>query len=126
MGLVLTCRLLIPSDDADGISVADHFGRASFFVLVDLDNRGNITSRSVQRNTSGHLGGRGHAHDNVLSYSPHVVIVQGMGPRGLRSFESQDIAVLQSRSRLVDEAIASYLRGDLPELTEGCSHAHHK
>ncbi|NHJ14224.1 MAG: hypothetical protein EAX95_11140 [Candidatus Thorarchaeota archaeon] len=123
---MLACRLLIPSDDADGMSIADHFGRAPFFVLVDLDDGGNVTAKSVQRNTGGHVGGRGHAHDNVLSYSPQVVIVQGMGPRGLRSFESQDIAVLRSEGRLVDEAIASYLSGDLQELTEGCSHAHHK
>ena len=126
MGLRMAYRLLIPSNDPEGISLADHFGRAPFFVIVDLDERGNVTEKSVEQNTSGHLGGRGHAHENVMSYSPHVVIVQGMGPRGLRSFEAHDVAVLQSRSGSVDDAISSYLRGDLQELTEGCSHAHHK
>ncbi len=126
MGLRMSYRLLIPSNDSDGISVADHFGRAPFFVIVDLDEHGKVTKKSVQQNTSGHMGGKGHTHENVMAYSPHVVIVQGMGPRGLRSFETHDVAVLQSRSDFVDDTIAAYLRGDLQELTEGCSHAHHK
>lgn len=119
-------RLLIPCVDADGISISAHFGRAPFFAVIDMSEAGEVISKTVQPNTSGHVGGKGHAHENVMQLSPHVVIVHGMGPRGIRSFESQDVAVLQTSSDSVDDAMASYLKGDLTELTEGCAHAHHK
>lgn len=119
-------RILIPSDDPEGVSVAAHFGRAPYFAVIDLDETGLVLDKSIHPNTGEHSGGKGHAHNNVLSLKPNVVIVQGMGPRGLTSFQSQDIAVLKADGVLVDSLISAYVKGELPELTEGCSHAHHK
>lgn len=119
-------RILIPSDDPEGVTVAAHFGRAPYFAVIELDDSGLVLDKSIHPNTGEHSGGRGHAHSNVLSLKPSVVIVQGMGPRGLSSFQSQDIAVLKANRVLVDSLIVAYVKGDLTELTEGCSHAHHK
>jgi predicted Fe-Mo cluster-binding NifX family protein len=54
------------------------------------------------------------------------VVVAGMGPRGLASFQGQNVAVLQANSTSVDEVLAAYRADKLPELTEGCHEAHHK
>jgi predicted Fe-Mo cluster-binding NifX family protein len=43
----------------------------------------------------------------------------------LRSFQSQNIAVLQANSRDVDQVVQSYIDGDLQELTDGCDQARH-
>ncbi|MFX0106668.1 MAG: NifB/NifX family molybdenum-iron cluster-binding protein [Candidatus Hodarchaeota archaeon] len=119
-------RILIPSDDPDGKTVAGHFGRAPYFMVIDVGDDEQVEESRVVPNSGEHSGGRGHAHDNVLQFNPTVIISHGMGPRGLRSFESQRIAVLKAKSTSVEENIKAYMRGELAELTEGCADAHHR
>ncbi len=118
-------RVLVPSEDENGSVVAMHFGRAPYFSTFDIDEDGNIIDKEVHTNRGEHAGGSGHAHDNVLTLQPNVIIVQGMGPRGLRSFQSQNIAVLQANSRDVNQVVQSYIDGNLEELTDGCDQARH-
>ena len=106
-------RLLIPTQDAEGTSLAGHFGRAPFFTIIDLDENDQVISKKVHPNTSEHSGGRGHAHDNVLRLQPTVMIVNGMGPRGLRSFENQNIPVLKANSAFIDELVSSFTKREL-------------
>lgn len=108
------------------MEVADHFGRAPFFAVIDLDDNGTTIEMKVHPNRGEHSGGRGHAHNNIQRYQPRAVIVQGMGPRGIMSFQAQNIAVLKANSRSVQEIIQAYKRNALEELTEGCADAHHK
>ena len=119
-------KLLFPCEDPDGAAVAAHFGRAPYFATIDLDESGTVIEKTVHPNTGEHSGGKGHAHSNVLSLEPTVVIVQGMGPRGLTSFQSKDIAVLRANNNLIDNLVAAYIQNELQELTEGCSQSHHK
>ncbi|MHA1637691.1 MAG: NifB/NifX family molybdenum-iron cluster-binding protein [Candidatus Thorarchaeota archaeon] len=122
----MTPRVLIPTDDQDGMIIAEHFGRAPYFAVLDVDDSGEIQTKDVHPSSGAHLGGRGHAHNNVLSFSPQVVIVSGMGPRGIQSFQEAMVAVLRADSSSVENVIASYNKGTLSELTEGCAEAHHK
>ena len=119
-------RIVIPALDPNGTHLAGHFGRAPYFVVLDLNDNGNVIKKNVHPNTGEHGGGRGHAHDNVLQYQPNVVIVHGMGPRGIMSFQSQNIAVLKANSESVDEVVAAYSQRKLEELTEGCAEARHR
>jgi predicted Fe-Mo cluster-binding NifX family protein len=122
----VTTRILIPAADMEGTEVADHFGRAPYFAVIDLDDNGTTIEMKVHPNTGEHSGGQGHAHTNVQKYKPRAVIVQGMGPRGIMSFQSQNIAVLKASSKSLPEIIQAYYRNELEELTEGCADAHHK
>jgi predicted Fe-Mo cluster-binding NifX family protein len=122
----VTTRILIPTQDENGIEIAEHFGRAPYFAVVELDEIGTAIELKVHPNTGEHSGGKGHAHDNVLQHNPRAVIVQGMGPRGIRSFQSKNIAVLRANSRSVQELIHAFSQNDLEELTEGCADASHK
>jgi predicted Fe-Mo cluster-binding NifX family protein len=120
-------RILIPTEDSEGIAVAGHFGRAPFFAVFDLDNSGSIVEKRVHPNVGEHSrGGRGHAHNNVIKFQPSAVIVHGMGPRGIASFQRQSIAVLKANSGVVSDVISAYAKNALDELTEGCAEAHHK
>ncbi len=119
-------RILIPTENIEGTEVADHFGRAPFFAVIDIDTNGTATEIEVHPNTGVHAGGHGHAHHNVQSFQPNAVIVQGMGPRGIASFQSQNIAVLRANSRSIQEIVQAYHRNELEELTEGCADAHHE
>ncbi|MGY5879420.1 MAG: NifB/NifX family molybdenum-iron cluster-binding protein [Candidatus Thorarchaeota archaeon] len=122
----MTTRVLIPTQDIEGTEIADHFGRAPYFAVIDMDDIGTTIEMKVHPNTGEHSGGRGHAHDNVLYYNPKAIIVQGMGPRGIMGFQSKNIAVLRANSKSVQELIQAFNRNALDELTEGCADAHHK
>ena len=122
----MTPRVLIPTEDQDGKTVAAHFGRAPYFAVLDIDATGEIQKKDVHPNSGAHRGGRGHAHDNVLNFNPQVVIVSGMGPRGIQSFQDAMVAVLRASSSSVENVLESYNKGALSELTEGCAEAHHK
>ncbi|MHA1933694.1 MAG: NifB/NifX family molybdenum-iron cluster-binding protein [Candidatus Thorarchaeota archaeon] len=119
-------RILIPTADHEGKMLAEHFGRAPFFVLYELDDSNSILTETIHQNTGSHQGGRGHAHNNVMSLNPHVVIVNGMGPRGIKSFQEAGVAVLRANSSHAKTVVDAYVSNMLSELTEGCAHAHHK
>jgi predicted Fe-Mo cluster-binding NifX family protein len=119
-------RILIPTDDSEGTILASHFGRAQYLLVVEFDGNKQVVGRQNHPNTGSHMGGQGYTHDNVLSLKPDAVIVAGMGPRGLSTFQSQNIPVLRADSQRVDQIVSSYLSDRLEELTEGCREAHHR
>ena len=120
-------RIVVPTIGQEGLNanLAQHFGRAPYFTAVDLSENGNISTVRVEPNFGEHAGGRGHAHNNILELKPNVIIVYGMGPRGLNAFQSAGIAVLRANADTVNEVIEAYKHHGLPELTEGCQDAHH-
>jgi predicted Fe-Mo cluster-binding NifX family protein len=120
-------RVVIPAVDESGLKsqVADHFGRAPYFVVVDLDRDGNISNTTTMPNVGEHAGGMGQTHDHIVKLKPKAIIVYGMGPRGLSAFQSAGIAVLKAETDTVAGNVTAYNEDKLQELTEGCHHAHH-
>ena len=120
-------RIVVPTIGQEGLNanLAQHFGRAPYFTAVDLSDKGDVTNVKIVPNIGEHVGGMGHAHDNILDLQPNAIIVYGMGPRGLNTFQSAGIAVLRANANTVNEVIAAYKDDKLPELTEGCQDAHH-
>ncbi|TFF86588.1 hypothetical protein EU519_01185 [Candidatus Thorarchaeota archaeon] len=119
-------RVVVPTKDQAGKVIADHFGRAPFFAIFEIDRDGNVVGKEVSPNRGEHAGGRGHAHNNIMRYNPNVIIVKGMGPRGLRSFQTQNVAVLRADSSDADEVVQSFRQQSLQELTDGCGDARHR
>ena len=109
----MTKRIVIPIEDESGLEshVAQHFGRAPYFAVVDLDKSGKISNVETQANTGEHLGGYGHPHENILTLKPNVIIAK--------------IKVLKAEQNTVKEVIAAFGADSLKELTGGCEHAHH-
>jgi predicted Fe-Mo cluster-binding NifX family protein len=120
----MTQKIAIPVEDASGLEakVAQHFGRAPYFALVDLN--GKTTTVDIQKNTGEHVGGTGHPHENLLALKPNVIIAFAMGPGGLQSFQNAGITVLKAEGTTVKEVIGNFQQGTLKELTGGCPHAH--
>jgi predicted Fe-Mo cluster-binding NifX family protein len=122
----MTTRIVIPVEDENGLEshVAQHFGRAPYFAVVDLEN-GQLTKITIQPNTGEHTGGIGSPHDNLLALKPNAIVVFGMGPRGLQSFQNSNITVLKADSDHVSAIVESFKAGKLAELNTACEHAHH-
>jgi predicted Fe-Mo cluster-binding NifX family protein len=123
----VTDRLVVPAEDQKGLSarLAEHFGRAPYFAVVDLDEKGEVANVKTVQNVGEHAGGMGYAHDHILGLKPNAIVVYGMGPRGLMSFQNAGVAVLKANAHTVGEVVDAYKKDKLEELTEGCEHAHH-
>jgi predicted Fe-Mo cluster-binding NifX family protein len=120
-------RIVVPAASQEGLnaSLAEHFGRAPYFAVVDLNDNGDIANVKTVPNVGEHAGGMGQAHDHILELQPNAIIVYGMGPRGLNTFQDAGVAVLRANAKTVGEVIVAYKGDKLQELTEGCEHAHH-
>ncbi|HVP26665.1 MAG TPA: NifB/NifX family molybdenum-iron cluster-binding protein [Candidatus Bathyarchaeia archaeon] len=120
-------KVVVPVSDKNGLNarIAEHFGRASFYVVVELENGGKIKSIETLENNGEHFGGQGHMHEHILEQKPNAIITYGMGPRGLVGFQEAGVAVLKADADTVKDVIVSYNDDKLQELTEGCHHAHH-
>jgi predicted Fe-Mo cluster-binding NifX family protein len=123
----LTDKVIIPTENQQGLNakLAEHFGRAPYYTIVELDETCEVSNVKTVPNVGEHAGGMGYSHDNLLQYQPKAIIVYGMGPRGLTTFQDAGIAVLKANASTVSEVVAAYKADKLLELTEGCEHAHH-
>jgi predicted Fe-Mo cluster-binding NifX family protein len=120
-------RVIVPAASQEGLkaNLAEHFGRAPYFAVVDINDNGEITNIKTVPNVGEHAGGMGYTHDHILGLQPNAIIVYGMGPRGLNTFQSGGVAVLKANAKTVGEVVTAYKNDQLQELTEGCQHAHH-
>jgi len=124
----MNVRLAIPVEDSNGLNarLSQHFGRAPYFAVVELDENGKVSDLQMVPNKSEHFGGMVKPPQIILSLRPNGVITYGMGPRALNMFQSANVAVLQTDKDFVKDVIEAYNKDELIELTEGCHHAKHK
>ncbi len=124
----MNVRIVVPVSDEKGIDaqLSEHFGRAPYFAIIDLDDEGNVIGQGTMSNTSEHFGGTGHPPDRIIQLQPKALITYGMGPRALRIFQNAAIAVFRTNVNTVREAVRAYNNNELQELTKGCSHAQHQ
>jgi predicted Fe-Mo cluster-binding NifX family protein len=121
-------RIMIPVEDEAGLDahVAQHFGRAPYFAIVELDENQKPSKVKTEPNRSEHMGGApGHSHEGFLALKPDVVVAYSMGPGALSTFQDAGITVLKATSDTVGGNIESFKEGKLTKLVVGCEHAHH-
>lgn len=120
-------RIVVPAEDANGLDarLSEHFGRAPYFIIVELNEDGSVAKVQAVANESEHFGGAGRPPDRILQFRPNAVIAYGMGPRALSIFQEAGVAVLRANAETVRQVVDAYKRDMLEELTEGCHHAHH-
>jgi predicted Fe-Mo cluster-binding NifX family protein len=121
----MNSKIVIPVEDAEGLNarLSQHFGRAPYFAVVELDENGEVSNLQTVSNKSGHVGGgRGQSPEIIMRLNADVVITYGMGYRAINIFQRANIAVLQTNKDFVKEVVEAYNRDELVELTEGCHH----
>ena len=123
-----TVRVVVPVVDEKGMNalLSEHFGRAPFFAVVDINEKGEVVGVKTISNVSEHFGGSGRRADFILQLKPNAIITYGMGPRGLNIYQSVRVAVLRANANTVREVIVAYNKDELEELTEGCHDARHR
>ena len=123
----MTDRIVVPAASQDGLNayLAEHFGRAPYFAVVDLNENGEIADVKTVPNVEHNTGRMGQPHDVVLNLQPNAIITYGMGRRGIASFQAVGIAIFKANANRVSDVISAYKENKLQELTEGCHDARH-
>ena len=106
--------------------LSQHFGRAPFYAIIDLDEKGTVIDQGIIANTSEHFGGVGLPPDRILQLKPKALVTYGLGSKALSIFQNAEVAVLRTEANTVKEVISAYNNNELQELTQGCHHAHHQ
>ena len=125
-GSEVNSRIVIPVSDEKGVdsTLSQHFGRAPFFAIIDLDENGTVIGKGTIANTSEHFGGVGLPPDRILQLRPKALVTYGLGSKALSRFQDAGVAVLRTEVDTVREVIREYNNDRLQELTHGCHHAH--
>ncbi len=123
----MTVRIAIPVIDQAGLDaqLSEHFGRAPYFAVVELDEKRQVVSQETVANVGEHFGGSGRRADFILQLKPNAIITHGMGPRGISIYQSAKVAVLRANANTVRQVVDAYNKNELEELTEGCHEAKH-
>lgn len=126
-------KLAIPTDD--GKTVASHFGRAQYFMLVEIDGDKEISRKLVENlharghhgehgehhGHGGHGNGHGHGHDEVFMSTGDIegVIAVRIGPHMFEDLKARKIGVyLVSVETSIENAINSFIEGKLRNIVE--------
>jgi predicted Fe-Mo cluster-binding NifX family protein len=111
-------RIAIPSMDDTGMAspVAEHFGHAPFFTVVETDT-GEVTAHP----SPGHTGGKTPAQ-HLGALNVQMVLGGGMGGRAIELLSEQGMEVYLQASGTVADALKAREQGTLPQGadSEGC------
>lgn len=112
-------KICIPSMDDHGLesNVADHFGRAPYFTLVDTETNGI----EIMANPDCHqVGGRGqhscHHSGHLKARKVEAVVTGGMGRGALAGLNQAGIRVLVAGPGTVAEMVRSVQAGTARDL----------
>lgn len=128
-------KIAITSDD--GQTVSQHFGRASLYVVVTVEenkmvgkesrkkadhhsfaNQPHGDTATGQRHGYGAGAGSRHARMVEAITDCQVVIAGGMGWGAYENLKSRNIEAIVTDVSRIDQAVKLYLGGELPNLME--------
>jgi predicted Fe-Mo cluster-binding NifX family protein len=120
----------------DGATISQHFGRAPYYVVLTVED-GQITARE-QRDKFAHHHGSAEQHHEEQHHQGHsgaeadaqhsrmlspigdcqVLLARGMGYGAYASLQQAGVKPLVTDVANIDEAVQSYLQGQLVDHTE--------
>jgi predicted Fe-Mo cluster-binding NifX family protein len=128
-------KIAVISDD--GTTISQHFGMAPLYVVATVE-KGKVVSKET-RNKMGHQHFAGGQHPEHKPGQPHgydadsqdkhaqmsqniddcqVLLAGGMGWGAYDSLKSRGLETIITDVRSIDEAVNTYLKGELPNLME--------
>jgi predicted Fe-Mo cluster-binding NifX family protein len=130
--------LKIAAISDDGINISRHFGRASLYVVLTVED-GKIVSREIRSKAGHHIfvasdtehtlaPGERHGYD-LGAQAKHqrmaetitdckVLLTGGMGWGAYESMKSYDIEPIVTDIANIEQAVETYLKGRLTNLIE--------
>jgi predicted Fe-Mo cluster-binding NifX family protein len=121
-------KIAITAESNNGLEsmVAQHFGHAPYFILVDVENSQVTATQSVANPfANGHEPGQ--IPGFIQEQNANVMLSGGMGGRAIQFFEQAGIKAATGANGTVRQALESYLGGKLSEAApcdESVAHGH--
>ena len=107
----------------DNGNVFQHFGRTENFKIYDVEDGKVVSSDVMNSNGVGHEALAWLLRDNTVD----VLICGGMGQGAQKALADAGIVVISGASGDADEAVRSFLRGELTSAGVNCDHhGHHE
>ncbi|NJD99045.1 dinitrogenase iron-molybdenum cofactor [Thermococcus sp. LS1] len=106
-------RIAVPIKDDSGLEseVCEHFGRARYFVFIDIEDGEVKGSEVVEVPFKDHEPGDLPAF--IKEHGGKVVLAYGMGRRAIAYFNAMGIEVVTGASGRVNDLVEAFLRGTL-------------
>jgi len=121
-------KIAVTAENNNGLesAVAQHFGHAPYFILVDVEN-GEVTATQGVANpfVDGHAPGQ--VPGFIKEQKADVMLSGGMGGRAIQFFEQAGIQAATGASGTVRQALENFLGGKLKEAApcdESVAHGH--
>jgi predicted Fe-Mo cluster-binding NifX family protein len=121
-------KIAVTAESNNGLesTVAQHFGHAPYFMLVDVQN-GEVTATQGIVNPFADHHQPGEIPDFIKEQDADVILSGGMGGRAIQFFEQASIKAATGASGTVRQALENYLGGKLTEAApcdESVEHGH--
>jgi predicted Fe-Mo cluster-binding NifX family protein len=121
-------KIAVTAENNNGLEslVAQHFGHAPFFILVDVDN-GEVCNVQSVANPFAEAHQPGQIPAFVKQQKADVILSGGMGGRAIEFFEQAGIKAATGASGTVRQALENYFGGNLKEAApcdESVAHGH--
>ncbi len=121
-------RVAVTAEEDKGLEsmVAQHFGRAPYFIFVDVED-GAVTSAQAIANPflNGHMPGDIPAF--IQQQNAQVMLSGGMGGRAIQFFEQMGIHAATGAQGTVRHSLERYVGGELRDAApcaESVAHGH--
>ncbi|HDN79675.1 MAG: dinitrogenase iron-molybdenum cofactor biosynthesis protein [Chloroflexi bacterium] len=122
----------------DGVTISPHFGRALYYLVVEVDEQGNIVGKELREKLGHrHFAAQEHGGEDALGrhgYGPvaqdrhsrmaaviadcEVLICGGMGWGAYEAMSSYGIKPIITDIVNIEEAVQAYLNGTIVDHTE--------
>lgn len=121
-------RIAFVTDDGETLSA--HFGRAQYYLMVDVEEgvevgRKTILKHRPKEHGEEHEHGQGHGARFNLLEGCQVLIARGMGQRALDHLNEMGIEVIVCDEESINVALAAYLDGALAHNPQRIHAPHH-
>ncbi|MDY0194849.1 MAG: NifB/NifX family molybdenum-iron cluster-binding protein [Sulfurovaceae bacterium] len=111
-------KIIFPTDENNGYlsKRGAHFGKAKFYTIITLEND-QIIDVDTKENPGHNSGACANAVMNIMSLSPDVLIVSGIGGSPASGFAAAGLDVYSDQaSPTVQESIAEFIKGNLKKI----------
>jgi predicted Fe-Mo cluster-binding NifX family protein len=121
-------RIAITAENNNGLEslVAQHFGHAPFFMLVDMEND-QVKAVQAVANPFAEAHQPGQIPGFIHEQKANVILSGGMGGRAIEFFEQYGIKAATGAAGTVRQSLENYLGGKLKEAApcdESVAHGH--
>jgi len=121
-------KIAVTAENNNGLEsmVAQHFGHAPFFIMVDMEN-GEVTATQAVANPFAEAHQPGQIPGFIHEQKANVILSGGMGGRAIEFFEQLGVHAATGASGTVRQTLENYLGGKLKEAApcdESVAHGH--